>query len=72
MSSRCDTQRFLNWLGGVLQEAKLVEVDVVVDAENQVRSSVRITLHDLPGQLAGFELRPTGDAPRPSEQWSPH
>ena len=57
-SSRpCEASRLLAWLGEVLQQADAVNVDVVVMDEASSRSSVQITLHDVPGPLAGFQIR---------------
>lgn len=57
----CEAGRLLAWLSEVLNEADGVDVDVVVTDDSSSRSSVQITLHDVPGPLAGFGLRPRLD-----------
>jgi len=52
----CEAGKLLAWLTEVLKEADGVDVDVVVTDANGSRSSVHITLHDVPGPLAGFAL----------------
>ena len=54
----CEAGRLLAWLSDVLREADGVDVAVVVTDDGSSRSSVHITLHDVPGPLAGFGLRP--------------
>jgi len=54
----CEAGRLLAWLSDVLKEADGVDVAVVVTDDGSARSSVHITLHDVPGPLAGFGLRP--------------
>ena len=57
-SSRpCEASKLLEWLDEVLKQADGVDVDVVVTDEASSRSSVRITLHDVPGPLAGLPIR---------------
>jgi hypothetical protein len=57
-SSACQTDNLLAWLSEVLREANGVDVDVIViDGENSV-SSVQITLHHVPGPLAGLPIQP--------------
>ncbi len=57
----CEPDRLLTWLSEVLKEADGVDVDVVVTDDGSSRSSVHITLRDVPGPLAGFGLRPRSD-----------
>jgi len=62
-TSKCETRDFLSWLGGLLETAPDVAVEIVVlEEEAEARSSIHVTLRDLPGRLAGFELRPAADA----------
>jgi hypothetical protein len=53
----CETSKLLEWLGEVLKQADGVDVDVVVTDDVGSRSSVQITLHDVPGPLAGLQVR---------------
>ena len=53
-----ETDKFLQWLEEVLTTADGVHVDVVVVGQPDSRSSVQITLHDVPAPLGGLELRP--------------
>ncbi len=50
--------KLLTWLGEVLKGAADVDVDVVVVERTDSRSSVQITLHDVPGPLGGFHVGP--------------
>jgi hypothetical protein len=53
-----EADTLLAWLGEVLREADGVDVDVIVtDGENPISSSVQITLHRVPGPLAGLRVR---------------
>ena len=54
---RCERDRLLSWLREVLAGSEGVDVHIVVE-EVADRSSVQITLRDVPGPLAGLELRP--------------
>jgi hypothetical protein len=54
----CDAGKLLAWLGEVLKGAGVIDVDVVVVDESESRSSVQITLHDVPGPLVDVDLRP--------------
>ncbi len=54
---RCERDRLLSWLREVLSGADGVNVGIVVEEADDARSLVQITLHDVPGPLAGFELR---------------
>ncbi len=58
----CEPGRLLAWLSDVLKEADGVDVAVVVTDDGSSRSSVHITVHDVPGPLAGFGLRPRSHA----------
>jgi len=40
-----------------LDRAEAADVDIVVVDSMDSRSSVQITLHDLPGPLGGFQVR---------------
>jgi hypothetical protein len=52
-----ETRRLLEWLGEVLRTADGVDVDVVIVGRPDSRSSVHITLHDVPGPLGGLEVQ---------------
>ena len=54
------TDKLLQWLEEILT-ADGVDVDVVVVGRPDSRSSVQITLHDVPAPLGGLELRPRRD-----------
>ena len=54
---RCEHDRLLSWLREVLAGSDGVDVHIVVE-EDADRSSVQITLRDVPGPLAGLQLRP--------------
>ena len=51
--------KLLAWLGEMLQGTGAVDIDVVVVDTSGSRSSVQIILHDVPGPLGGFQVRPT-------------
>ena len=53
----CERVRLLSWLREVLAGSDGVDVHIVVE-EVADRSSVQITLRDVPGPLAGLQLRP--------------
>lgn len=55
---RCEHDRLLAWLREVLAGSDGVDVHIVVEEDADARSSVRITLHDVPGPLASLQLRP--------------
>lgn len=57
----CDAGKLLAWLGEVLRRAETIDVDVVVVDTTESRSSVQITLHDVPGPLGGLEVDPPSD-----------
>ena len=54
----CEREHLLSWLRDVLAAADGVNVRIVVEEDADARSSVQITLRDIPGPLAGLELRP--------------
>jgi hypothetical protein len=56
-SMRCERDRLLSWLQDVLAGSDGVHVHIVVEEAAGARSSVHITLHDVPTPLAGLELR---------------
>lgn len=58
-----ETGKLLAWLEEVLHRAESVDVDVVVVDKPDARSSVQITVRDVPGPLGGFQVGP----PRPTE-----
>ena len=58
----CEKEQFLSWLGGLLRDAGDIRVDVEVVAEAGANSSVYITLRDVPGSLAGLEVRLAGNS----------
>lgn len=53
---RCERDRLLSWLREVLAGSDGVDVHIVVE-EVADRSSVQITLRDVPGPLASLQLR---------------
>ena len=53
----CESDRLLSWLRDVLAGSDGVNVHIVVEEAADARASVQITLHDVPGPLAGLELR---------------
>ena len=57
----CEAGQLLAWLREVLKHAKAVDVDVVVVDTTESRSSVQITLHDVPGPLGGLQVGPPLD-----------
>jgi hypothetical protein len=54
---RCERDSLLSWLGEVLAGSDGVDVHIVVEEVAEARSSVQITLHDVPGPLATLQLR---------------
>lgn len=54
---RCERDRLLSWLREVLDHSDGVDVHIVVEQAAGARSSVQITLRDVPGALAGLQLR---------------
>ena len=59
--TRFDTDRLLLWLGEVLKGSKSVDVDIVVVDEPHAGSSLQIIVSgDLPGPLAGLQIRSPG------------
>jgi len=52
-----ETDKLLVWLREILDRAEAADVDIVVVDSMDSRSSVQITLHDLPGPLGGFQVR---------------
>jgi hypothetical protein len=54
---RCERDRLLSWLREVLAGAEGVNVHIVVEEDASARSSVQITLHDVPRPLASLQLR---------------
>jgi hypothetical protein len=54
---RCERDRLLSWLREVLAGSDGVDVLIVVEEVADARSSVQITLYDVPGPHAGLELR---------------
>jgi hypothetical protein len=57
-SIKFERDRLLSWLRDILAGADGVNVQIVVEEAAGARSSVQITLHDVPGPLAGLDLRP--------------
>jgi hypothetical protein len=53
-----ETDKLLVWLGDLLKRAEAVDVDIVVVDRIDSRSSVQITLRDVPGPLGGFQVSP--------------
>ena len=53
----CERDDLLSWLREVLAGLDGVNVRIVVEEADDARSSVQITLHDVPGPLASLELR---------------
>ncbi len=54
---RCERDRLLLWLNEMLAGTDRVDVHIVVERAGDARSSVQITLRDVPDPLAGLELR---------------
>jgi hypothetical protein len=54
---RCERDRLLMWIREMLAAADGVDVHIVVEQVADARSSVQITLRDVPGPLAGLQLR---------------
>lgn len=54
---RVETERLLAWLAEVLKKSDAVSVELVVVDERNRGSSVQITLHDVPGPLAGLQVQ---------------
>jgi hypothetical protein len=54
---RFEADRLLSWLREVLDGSDGVDIQIVVEQAADARSSVQITLHDVPGALAGLEVR---------------
>lgn len=52
---QCERDQLLSWLREMLARADGVRVHIVVE-DTGTRSSVQITLHDVPGPLAGLDL----------------
>src|SRR5205814_2236094 len=53
-----ETDKLLVWLGYLLKRAEAVDVDIVGVDRIDSRSSVQITLRDVPVPAGGFEGRP--------------
>jgi hypothetical protein len=56
-----EADKLLQWLEAILSTADRVHVDVVVLGRPDSRSSVQITLHDVPGPLGGLDVRRLAD-----------
>ena len=56
-----EADKLLQWLEEVLRTADGVDVDVIVVGRPDSRSSVQITLHDVPAPLGGLDVRPLHD-----------
>ena len=54
---QCERDRLLMWLREVFAAAESVDVRIVVEEAEDARSSVQITVRDIPHPLAGLELR---------------
>ena len=54
---RCERDNLLSWLREMLASSEGVDVHIVVEEVADARSSVQITLHDVPAPLAGLQLR---------------
>lgn len=52
-----ETDKLLVWLREILEAAEAVDVDIVVHDQTDARSSVQITLRDVPGPLGGLQVR---------------
>ena len=55
-----ETDKLLQWLEEVLTTADGIDVDVIVVGRPDSRSSVQITLHDVPAPLGGLDIRRVG------------
>ncbi len=54
--TRCETDRLLEWLGEVVRSSENVDVDIVVVDKPRANSSLQLTIHDVPGPLAGLRM----------------
>ena len=54
---RCERDNLISWLREMLAGSDGVDVQIVVEEVADKRSSVQITLHDVPAPLAGLQLR---------------
>ena len=54
---RFETDRLLAWLGELLKNQEVVDVDIVVVDKPPSGSSLQIIIHDVPSPLAGLPLR---------------
>ena len=54
---RCERDHLLAWLREVLSASDGIDVQIVVEEAADARSSVQITLHDIPRALDSIELR---------------
>ena len=54
---RCERDSLLMWLREMLAASEDVDVHIVVEEADDARSLVQITLVDVPGPLAGLQLR---------------
>lgn len=54
---RWEREHLLAWLREMLATAEAIDVHIVVEDAADERSSVQITLRDVPGPLAGLQLR---------------
>lgn len=58
---RVETGRLLAWLSAVLKKCEAASVEIVVVDGPDRGSSVQITVRDVPGPLAGLQVRPSRD-----------
>lgn len=56
-SRQFETNRLLSWLEELLKHSESVDVDIVVVDTWPASSSLQITVHDVPGPLAGLQVR---------------
>ena len=54
---RCERDSLLSWLREMLSASDDVDVHIVVEDAADARSSVHITLVDVPGPLARLQFR---------------
>jgi hypothetical protein len=57
----CEASKLLAWLQDILKGADAVDVDIFVVDSSGTRSTVHITLHDVPGPLGGLGLGHASD-----------
>ncbi len=54
---RYEANQLLSWLEELLKHSESVDVDIIVVDTPYASSSLQITVHDVPGPLAGLQVR---------------